>query len=143
MTTVSKQGDPSVEYSDVAENMRHYANLRFVQMTLFFTYSAGAFAVVATVTPPIGATLRLVVMAVSVVVSVAFSIIEERSSDHWHHFRRRAKVLEAQLGYEQYSSRPTRKLVSATNAVRLLHWGSALGWAAALAIAAFECKPVT
>jgi hypothetical protein len=134
MSEVQQNGNPSEEYSDVSENMRHYGNLRFAQLTLFMTATAAAIAALTTLNPPLVGWRQVAVALVGLVVSLVFSIIEERSTDMWHHYRRRAEKLEQVLGFKQYSTRKGARFISATNAVRLLHWGSAAAWAVVAAL---------
>ena len=133
------------EYKDVSQNMRHYANMRFAQLTLFSALTAGL------VTKPWWDADRnplnkwgFVVFAVAgFVIALAFWIMEERAADYWNHFRKRAKQLDEQLAFHQYTCRPKgilrKKLegklkeeilegITATNAVRALYSGAMLFW---------------
>ena len=125
-------GDPKAEYKDLSDNMRHYANMRFAQMTLYFALTAGLVTVVFTANPAQPPGLRLALKIIGVVAAVAFGVMEERAATYWHHFRKRASDLEAVLGYKQYMSRPAAKLFTATNATRLLVWGGAPLWLLAI-----------
>ena len=121
-------GDTQQEYQVLNENMRHYGNMRFSQLTLYFAFTAALVAAVFTVDPPLTSSVRATLKLVGMVGSIAFGIMEERAADYWHHFCRRAASLERTLGYEQHAKRPTKTLLSATNAARLLPWGGALLW---------------
>jgi hypothetical protein len=118
------------EYKDLSDNMRHYANMRFAQLTLYFALSAGLFTVVFTSDPPLPDVLRLILKIVGVVAAGAFALMEERAGDYWNHFRERACVLEPLLGYRQYANRPAVWCLgaTATNAARLLLWGGGVLW---------------
>lgn len=61
-----------------------------------------------------------------------FWIMEERAADYWHHFRRRAIELKDLLGYRLYKNRPTRRLLTATNASRAIYGGVIVFWIIAL-----------
>ncbi len=110
--------------------MRHYANMRFAQLTLYFALTAGLMSSVFMADPALPAPLRQVLKLLGAVAGCAFGLMEERAADYWHHFRKRAEALEKTLGYAQYSNRPEAKVLSATNATRLLIWGSVLLWLA-------------
>lgn len=123
--TNSESGD---EYKDLSDNMRHYANMRFAQLTLYFALTAGLVTVVFAVHPPLDNVLRLWLNIVGAVGAASFGVIEERAADYWHHFRRRAVELEKQLCYKQYTDRSVAKWFTATNAARVLVWGGLLLW---------------
>ncbi len=125
------------EYKHLNDNMRHYANMRFAQLTLYFALSAGLVTVVFGIEPPPDDSLRLLLKGVGVVASLLFVVMEERAADYWHHLRRRAVELEISLGYRQYTDRPVKvglvnKYMTATNAARAMIWGGGLLWLAAL-----------
>ncbi len=120
-------GDPKEEYKELSDNMRHYANMCFAQLTLYFALTAGLVTAVFTADPALPPGLRLALKIIGVG-AMAFGVMEERAADYWHYYRKRASELEAVLGYKQYSNRPTAKLFTATNASRLLVWGGAPLW---------------
>lgn len=126
------KGDPKDEYKDVSANMRQYGNMRFAQLTLFIVLTAGLMTVLFTSDLPSTSLVGLVLKIGGLIVTVVFWIMEERATDHWHHFSRCAVELEKQLGYQQYSTRPARTVVSATNAVRALYFFVFLFWVATL-----------
>jgi len=120
--------DPKDEYKDISANMRQYENMRFAQLTLFIALTAGLLTVLFTSNPPLSSLVMFVLKIGGLIVTVVFGIMEERAADYWHHFRRRAVELEKQLGYQQYSTRPARAVISATNAVRVLYFFMFLFW---------------
>lgn len=125
-------GNAKEEYGELAEDMRHYGNMRFAQLTLYFALMAGLVTAVFATQPPLHAGVRVVLKIAGVVSTLAFCVMEERAADYWHHFRKRASHLEDQLGYQRYSTKAMGRWLTATNAVRLLFLASALGWLAAL-----------
>jgi len=110
------------EYVDLSANMRHYANMRFAQLSIFVALTAalvnaifekgGRFSFGANTAVKIG----------GLIIVLVFWAMEESAADYWNHFRKRAIVLEDTLGYQQYKDRPTHRLrgFTATNAVRFL-----------------------
>ena len=121
-------GNPNEEYKDLSDNMRHYANMRFAQLTLYFALTAAFVTAVFTVDPPLGDSLRLALKILGALAAAAFGVMEERAADYWHHFRRRAVEIEKGLGYKQYTDRPAAKWFSATNAARVMVWGGVPAW---------------
>lgn len=117
-----------VEYQDVSENLRHYGNMRFAQMTLFLAITAGFGSVIINDLKTPCQWLRTIVGVGGAVAAVIFWVLEERAADYWHHFRRRAVQLEDILGYAQYKERPGRSYVTATNAVRVFYAIILLFW---------------
>jgi hypothetical protein len=122
------KSDASEEYKDLSDNMRHYANMRFAQLTLYFVLSAGFITALFTVDPPLNNRLRFVLKIIGIITSAAFGVMEERAADYWHHFRRRAVEIEKSLDYKQYTDRPAAKIFTATNAARVMVWGGVFVW---------------
>jgi len=122
------KGEPGDEYTDVSANMRQYGNMRFAQLTLFLVLNAALLTITFTSVPPLSPTTTFMLKIGGVVAVIAFWVMEERAADYWHHFCRRAVELEKELDYQQYTNRPARDLISATNAVRLLYAAVLLFW---------------
>ena len=125
-------GDPKEEYKDLSENMRHYANMRFAQLTIFVALTGGLIAVLFNKDSLPSLPTKNVLKVVGIFIAVMFWIMEERAADYWHHFRKRAVELEDLLGYRQYKGRPTRRLLTATNASRAIYGGVIVFWIIAL-----------
>jgi hypothetical protein len=122
------QEDPKDEYKDLSDNMRHYGNLRFAQLTIFIASTAALLNATLTSSLPFTTESRFLLKIGGVITTIVFWVIEERAADYWHHFRRRAVELEKQLGYQQYTTRPTRTFITATNAVRLFYASILVFW---------------
>jgi len=122
------QGNPADEYKDLSDNLRNYANMRFAQLTLFFALTAGLMSILFTQDPPLCDSLRLCLKVVGAITAAAFGVMHERVVDHWFDFEDRAKALEAQLGYRQYTDRRRKKVFTVTNSVRVLVWGAVPIW---------------
>lgn len=118
----------SEEYKDLSDNMRHYANMRFAQLSLYFALTAGLVTALFTVNPPLSDSLRFAFKIIGAIASAAFGVMEERAADYWHSFRRRAVEIEKSLGYKQYTGRPAAKRFTATNAARVVVWGGVPLW---------------
>lgn len=109
------------EYKDLSNNMRHYANMRFAQLTILIAITAGISTLIFNSDSILNENIKSLFKIVGIIVALLFLIMEERAADYWHHFRNRAVKLEKKLGYNQYSNRPTNFLFTATNASRGLH----------------------
>lgn len=126
------------EYRNVNENMRHYGNMRFKQLTLFNVMNgalvAGFIAVVtgAGKDKPIAEILRLGFEILGIILVVLFALLEERSSDYWNRFHKRAQRIECMLGLRQHRERPRGVIFTATNATRVLYFVVLVFWASLL-----------
>jgi len=116
------------EYVDVSDNLRHYGNMRFAQMTLFVAITAGLGSAVINDLKASCQWLRAIVGVGGAIATVIFWVLEERAADYWHHYIRRALQLEETLGYAQYKGRPAQSYVTATNAVRVFYAVVLLFW---------------
>lgn len=120
------------EYLDACENIRHWENMRFAQLTLILAATAGLLSALlqagASLVPPARLFLKIIGLG-SVVI---FWVMDERVVQYWKSYRRRAIELESELGFRQHSKAPPRRVVTSGNAVRLLFallcglWASAL-----------------
>ena len=120
---------PVDEYHELCENMRHYGNMRFAQLTLFTALTAGLLGAAAS--PPDDMPwLRLLLAVAGAVSALAFWVMELRSSEYWRSFHDRAKELEEGLGYKQFRSGPGRPSggLSASRAVGALYWLAVAMW---------------
>jgi hypothetical protein len=112
--------------------MRQYGSVRFAQLTLFIALTAGLLTATFTSNPPISPTIKFTLKVGGIITVIVFWIMEERAADYWHHFCRRAVELEKELGYQQYTKRPARVFITATNAVRLLYAAILVFWVASI-----------
>lgn len=70
---------------------------------------------------------------IGAVLTIALWTIEERAADHWFDFEKRAKALEEILGFAQYHGRRSKRVLSATNATRVIYFLTLLMWVVCLA----------
>jgi len=133
-------GEPQAEYSDVSENLRHYANMRFAQLTVFAAVNGGLiawFADTSSSNPSVmEKTVTIVIASIGMLAAIVFFVLEIRSAAYWTQFKERAVELEKQLGYLQYTRAPKRSGITATNATRFFHVMVILLWLAAIIYAA-------
>ena len=102
------------------QNLRHYSNMRFAELTLFFAVNAALFSVVFR-EPELGQLEQVVATVVGIFVSIMFGIMNRRRVALWAALHRRAVALEHELGLAQYSSRPPEGILSNRNAARALY----------------------
>lgn len=122
------------EYADLSQNMRHYGNVRFAQLTLFSAITAGLAKVALENAAQWPQSLRITLCVAGILVALSFWTMEERAADYWHHFRRRADKLETTvLQYQQYSTKKG-KILSATNAARFLFLLAVAAWLSGLIV---------
>lgn len=129
---MANAGDPKEEYKDLSDNMRHYANMRFAQLTIFVALTGGLIIVLFSKDAPDSPLAKAILKVAGIFIAAMFWIMEERAADYWHHFRKRAVELEDLLGYRQYKDRPTRRLLTATDASRAIYAGAIVFWIIAL-----------
>jgi hypothetical protein len=126
------------EYNDLSQNMRHYANMRFAEMTLFFVVTAALASKVITQAGDIAdhSVPQGIIRLLGLIVTLVFWSIEERTTRYWNCFHKRAKVLEADLGFRQYTDEPAPilKRLRATGMVRLMYGLIVLAWLGALVL---------
>jgi hypothetical protein len=110
--------------------MRHYAGLRFAQLTVLVALSTAFVGtlVLAPLSPYTRASLALVAMGTT----GAFLVMQERAVDHWKHAFRSARATEAQWGRRMFLDWEDARVFSATNAIRALHLLFGLLWLAVL-----------
>src|SRR5688500_13698402 len=108
MSTYNAKKD---EYLDVSNNMRLFINMRFAQLTLFIAITAALLNVVFSKDPSALPGTSIALKLGGLLAVVVFWVMEERAADFFHHYKRRAIVLEKSLEYSQYTDRPERKVI--------------------------------
>lgn len=108
------------EYKEIGANLRQYGNMRFAQLTLFVAVTGGLLAVLFSKDTSLSPCQQWGVEVLGLVLTTAFWVMEERSTDWWNRYFNRALYIEAELGMGQYSGRKPKTLISATQAVRMV-----------------------
>ena len=122
-----------MEYQECCLNMRHYGNMRFAQLTLFFALNAGLISVFVRDTR-IDQALAFALKLIGIVGSLCFCLMDFRAASYWAEFRKRAVALEEELDLYQYRNGLQHcGIWTASNATRLLLGMAALVWFLALA----------
>ena len=109
------------EYLDVSNNLRHYGNLQFAQLTLYIAISAGALAQLYGQHSVTGVA-RVLLCVAGAAAGMAFLLCSRRVSEYWNARVRRAKEIEWSLGFAQYWRPVPKKFVSNRLAVAGVYW---------------------
>lgn len=109
-------GNPQKEYEDISNNLRHYGNLQFTQLTVFVVIN------LAMINLMFGGTNtshlpRIILEVMGLSLSTLFFVMNNRVTAHWSTYSKRAMELEKILGYRQYTNRPPSGKFSNRNAV--------------------------
>lgn len=117
------------EYNEVAQNIRHYSNLRFAIFTIFFAVIGGV-GFVAFGKGQFDEHASLVARFIGIPVIMIFWLYEERAGLRFHHFDKAAVELERLLGYTQFTTSPAPRsyLPDATIVTRLFFLILTLFW---------------
>ena len=118
------------EYTEVNNNLRHYSNLRFAQLTIFLALTGGLIAI--TFSKDISNKLKTLFEATGIFISLMFLLIEESATHKWKSFKKRGIELEKDLEFSQLINFPSSGLFSATAATRMLYAGVIFFWLIAL-----------
>jgi membrane associated rhomboid family serine protease len=119
------------EYEQVCDTLRHYSNLRFVVLTVFFAFVGGdvAFIYGREKTAPLSPFVALAAKMAGVYGTLIFWFIEWRISGYVNSLEKRAKELEEKLDYKIFHRRAETKFK-----VMFLFWpmyvGTFLFWIA-------------
>lgn len=85
----TEKGDPQKEYEDISNNLRHYGNLQFSQLTVFVVINLAMLNLVFGGTnPPHLPKIILEIMGLSL--SVLFLVMTTRITAHWSTYSKRA-----------------------------------------------------
>jgi hypothetical protein len=116
------------EYTEVCENFRHYSNLRFAILTLFFAVYAGLLSILFG-DKPLQGTMRGIVEGAGLIVTWVFWAYSSTTMNHLEHYGKRASLLEKQLGFLNLSARPVAPWWrNMRNASRLLYATTLIFW---------------
>lgn len=122
--------DPKTEYLDASNNQRQFQTLRFAQLTVFLAVIGVLFNLLFGGSATSDLTVRTLIKAAGLLVTLVFWVQQERTQSFWTHFVQRAAELEEELGYKQYSTRPAAGLISSFKAMQLFFIILTLFWIA-------------
>lgn len=107
-------------YDQAGQTMRHYAGLRFAQLSALMVVT-GALASALTTRAVLDHGQREMLRIIAVLLTFLFLVMQERDVDHWKAAERSARTIEAQLGISVVSAWRARSFFSGTNATRFIH----------------------
>lgn len=121
------------EYAEVNQNLRHYGNMRFAQLTIFIALTGGLIVFVFTKLYPVSQLEIIIAFEVlGIFISIMFLIIERSSTMKWIGFKERSNDLEKLLNYRQLTEPTYRGKWNATRAIKSLYKGVIVFWSVAL-----------
>jgi hypothetical protein len=126
------KGDPKDEYLDVSENIRHWANIRQQQWTVFIAIIAALIALLFQPSATLTSLARFAMKVAGMLIVIIFWVMDERVMKYWDSCRHRACVLEKELEFQQYLTTPSRGIITSKNAVRLLYFLVLVFWLLAM-----------
>jgi hypothetical protein len=108
------------EYAEVNQNLRHYGNMRFAQLTIFIALTGGLIVFVFTKLNPVSQLEIIIAFEVlGIFISIMFLIIERSSTMKWISFKERSNDLEKLLNYRQLTESTYRGKWNATRAIKV------------------------
>lgn len=116
------------EYKEIGANLRQYGNMRFAQLTLFVAVTGGLFAAIFSKDTGLSQCQKWAVEVFGLALTIAFWVMEKRSTDWWYRYFKHALHIESQLGMGQYSSGGKHALISATQAVHAVFVSVGVLW---------------
>lgn len=121
------------EYKDASDNLRHFGNMRFANLTLLLAFTGGLLSVFTNgSTSPNSRAANMLKVAGAVLAFCVF-VMEWRTTAWWAGCHRRVVNLEQTLGCKQYTgARPPKVFLSQTNAVRAIYAAVIVFWLSSL-----------
>ena len=102
MTTEEKHLN---EFNEISESIRHYSNLRFAVLTLFFAFAGACISFVYGEHPPKQQFAIVATQLAGIIGSLVLWFFEYRIQNEFTHLERRAATVEKELGYDVYGRR--------------------------------------
>ncbi|NOT50154.1 MAG: hypothetical protein HOP10_02645 [Chitinophagaceae bacterium] len=127
------------EYTEVNQNLRHYGNMRFAQLTIFIALTGGLITLVFTkLSSALQFNLKISLEAMGIFTAGVFLLMENSSTMKWKGFKNRANELEIELNYQQQRKSPSPGNWNATRAIKLLYWSIVVFWLGAIAYQLYQ-----
>jgi hypothetical protein len=102
-----------LEYSEVNNNRRHYSNLRFAVLSVFFAVLGGLVSVafgIVEIKSPTSPDIAFWARGAGLLITFVFFSFEIQCAGNLRHFRRVAIELETKLGYRQFRTRKSGRV---------------------------------
>ena len=127
------KGEIKDEYLDIGKNIRHWQQMRFTAMTVFIAVTAGLLAASFHWKSNLTTVASISIRLMGILSVIIFWIQDERIMQYWESYVARAKLIEKELEFQQYSTTPPRnKLITSENAIRLLYSTFFVFWIATI-----------
>lgn len=123
---------PFEEYKSIAEFMRLYATLRFYQLALLFGTTGSIVTALSLAAVRVGFAGVGLLKAGGLVITLAFTVMEFRSSSYWHTLRKRANELARVLRFAEFPAASRWNPLTTSGAGFYLHVFVAMLWMASL-----------
>lgn len=117
-----------IEYQELASNIRHWEQMRWVSMTVFMALMVASIGAMISNDIRLDGLTSQLVRVVGLSIVLIFWVQDERIVAYWVSMRARACEVEKDLGIEVFSRTPKRGLFSAGSAVRALYLILAVFW---------------
>lgn len=121
------------EYEIVCDNIRHYGNMRFANLTVFLALTFGISVIAFGLqgqTPELW--LQILARSAGIIISMLFWTFEYRTNINIDHFQDRARQLEELLEYKLWRTLPISRLLHADKSISMLFISIAIFWAFSL-----------
>ncbi|MGA2446873.1 MAG: hypothetical protein ABSG50_15780 [Opitutaceae bacterium] len=130
------------EYAEVGLNMRHYGNMHFAELTIFFAVNGVMLWSVAEKGASMPKVEVISTEIAGLILCFLFLQMALRVCDNWDKFLARAQELEKILSFRQYAVRPRERLFNNRRAINSIYAVVALLWLANLvpSVAATLCE---
>ena len=116
------------EYIQLNQNLRHYHNQRFAQLTLWLAITAGLMSALFSKSYVVPSIANMALKLIGIIASIVFWIMDRRMVDHWRHFWKRLQEIEPELEFRMWLDRPKRKWLGSTNATWFLYGTIIVFW---------------
>ncbi|OUM00870.1 hypothetical protein [Variovorax sp. JS1663] len=128
----SVSGDPAEEYKGVCDFMRLYATLRFYQLALLLGTTGSIITALSSHAVRSSFARAELLKTGGLVISLAFLVMEFRSTTYWHRLRDRGNALAQQLRYLRFPTPSRWNPLTTSGAGFYLHAVVSALWLASL-----------
>ncbi len=128
----SVSGDPAEEYKCVCDFMRLYATLRFYQLALLLGTTGSIITALSSHAVRSSFARAELLKTSGLIVSLAFLVMEFRSTTYWHRLRDRGNALAQQLRYVRFPTPSRWNPLTTSGAGFYLHAVVSALWLASL-----------
>jgi len=89
-------GMPQKEYDDISNNLRHYGNFQFTQLTVFAVINIAMIKLVFDDTKT-AHSLKIILAIIGLLLSLSFLVMTKRITAHWTSYSKRAIELKKNI----------------------------------------------